>query len=136
MNNRLAKWFVMVVVALAVSACAPIQTEPRVTYPIVPEGSYLDLEYPVTNRMRQVEVQIIRPSTRPVVVVTGVGSRSRTGIEWSATWVDGNGREIQGTSSRFRRTTINPGVRFQLEAEAPVESAQTVRVRIRQSGNM
>ena len=136
MNDRLIKWFVMVALVLALSACAPMQTEPRVTYPIVPAGSHLDMEYPITNRMREVEVQIIRPGTRPVVIVTGVGSRSRTGIEWSATWIDNNGREIQGTSSRFRLATINPGVRFQLEAEAPVESAESVRVRIRQSGNM
>ena len=117
-----------------VAGCAA--TQPAIDQLSPNEGNRLDLEYPVDNRVEEVSLQILRDRSLPTVIIDGMGKRARTPIEWSAQWYYGDGRKISGPSSRFRRATINPGVSFSLQATAPVEEADTVHVRIRQSDNM
>ena len=128
------RWLVLAILVLGLSGCAATQS--RSEYPAVEAGSRLDLEYPIENRMEMVSLTIRRDGSLPTVMISGEGTRSRTAVEWSAQWFTPDGREITGTSNRFRRATINPDVAFTLQATAPVPEADTVHVRIRQSDNM
>lgn len=128
------RWLVLAVMAVTLAGCAA--TQPGLEYPVVTSGSRLDLEYPVESRTTQVRLAIRRDGRLPTVIISGEGARARTAIEWSAQWFDADGREITGTSSRFRRATLNPSVAFTLQATAPVPEADSVHVRIRQSDNM
>lgn len=68
-----------------------------------------------------------------VVIVEGDAVRQRRQIEWSVSWFDHSGRKIEGLSDRYRRTTLIPGVPFQLEAASPVDNAGRARIHIRES---
>lgn len=131
---KLYRCLLLALIVVTLLGCATTQSQ--VEYPIVEAGSRLDLEYPIANRTEQVRLSILRDGSLPTVIISGEGSRARTAIEWSAQWFYPDGREITGTSTRFRRATTNPGVAFTLQATAPVPEADTVHVRIRQSDNM
>lgn len=135
MRGRPAFHFlVFTLVVVAVVGCTATQGGKE--YPAVETGNRLDLEYPIDSRSEQVSLTISREGRLPTAIVSGEGALARTAIEWSAQWFYPDGREIPGTSSRFRRATINAGVAFTLQATAPVAEADTVHVRIRQANNM
>lgn len=125
----------LMTIAMLIAGC--VATPATVSeYPIVEPENRLDLEYPISIRTSEVALRVSRAGELPMVTISGVGVGSRTGIEWSVQWFSEDGREITGTSTRFRRATINPGVAFNLQATAPVRSASAVHVRVRQSENM
>lgn len=133
-SSLVSRCLLVVFLGLFLAGCA--STGPRVSYPIVPPGSRLDIEDPMPRFTKRIEVRILETQPRRTAVITGEGSLQRTGVEWSVTWFDADARVIPGTSSRFRRATVNPGVLFQLEAQAPVPEAQFVHVRLRQANNL
>lgn len=125
---------IAVAAAALIAGCAA--TQPAINESPIQNEDQLDLEYPINNRVEDVTLDILRDKRLPTVIVSGRGVRSRTAIEWSAQWYYSDGRKITGPSSRFRRATINPGVAFSLQATAPIDEADSVQVRIRQSDNM
>jgi len=133
-NVSAFRWLMLTSLLLTLSACASTQTQSE--YPAVEAGNRLDLEYPIESRTKMMSLTIRRDANLPTVIISGEGARARTAIEWSTQWFTADGREVSGTSNRFRRATINPDVAFTLQATAPVPVAETVHVRIRQSDNM
>ena len=134
MVEGLVRALILAAAAAFMAGCAA--TQPTTTESPIQNESRIDLEYPINNRVEDVSLSILRDKPLPTVIIGGKGVRSRTAIEWSAQWYHSDGRKITGPSTRFRRVTINPGVAFSLQATAPIDEADVVHVRIRQSDNM